>query len=466
MGPVNTQVFATSSASVPLVLALRGITAIIGGFELDLDQKSYQKLAQHHELPYPPLDLGEFEVINLSLQEIPTIHLTYSLLTYAYDPDAITNHLWDLLRRNESTLQILDELISSTTSPLYNPHGPLGLDIILTPSQNHTWEHITYILSGCNAFRSSLHSFSKSYLDNLIIPFMTPQPPPPFSPETSSNIQSAFKSLLLARDGHRTIIGGVWNYDRPDDILTNDIEHQEDVHEDYIVPTHLIPYFFASTSRSSIGGTSTVPGTISVGTTGWIWGNQYSANAKLKYYMQKFCGVDVAEDVMMEDVDVVNNPSNGIILTPQLYHSFRNLKWCIEAEPWDSTPSPGFPRNDVSINIDGGQDEDRCRYVYRIRLFTKAQIPGSIHHEDGDVLHFGSCDVFAQIPVPKPRLCNVHASIAKVLRASGAGGAMEAILRNEQSLKEDASTGANWGDLGRDYLMRRLSAISDEGWTD
>ncbi|KAK6358673.1 hypothetical protein TWF730_007996 [Orbilia blumenaviensis] len=463
---MDTPTFATSSAPTPLVVALRGITAIIGGFEIGNDPKEYQRLPQHHEHPYPPLDLGEFDFINFSLQEISTIHLAHSLLTYAYDPDSIANHLWDLLRRNEKTIQILDDLVSSTSSPLYNPNGPLGIDIILAPTQNHTWEHISYTLSHCNSFRYSIHSFSKSYLDNLIIPFMTPQPPPPFSPETSSNIQSAFKSLLLARDGHRTIIGGVWNYNRPD-ILTNDIERQElDIHEDYVVPTHLIPYFFASTSRSSLGGVSTIPGIISVGTTGWIWGNQYSANAKLKYYMQKFCGIDAAEDVMMEDVDVVNNPSNGIILTPQLYLSFRNLKWCIEAEPWDSTPGPGFPRNEVNINIDGCQEEDRCRYVYRIRLLTNTQFPGSIQHEDGDVLHFGSCDVFAQIPVPKPRLCNVHASIAKVLRASGAGGAMEAILRNEQTLKEDASTGANWGDLGRDYLMRRLSAISDEGWTD
>ncbi|RVD85969.1 uncharacterized protein DFL_004268 [Arthrobotrys flagrans] len=167
---MNTQVSATSSAPAPLVLAFRGI---IGGFEIGHDPKSYQKLLQHHELPYPP----EFQIINLSLREISTIHLTYSLLTYAYDPDAIANHLWGLLHRNESTLQILDDLISSTTSPLYDPYGPSGLDIILTPTQNHTWGHITHILSNCHAFRSSLHSFSKTYLDNLIIPFMTPHSP-------------------------------------------------------------------------------------------------------------------------------------------------------------------------------------------------------------------------------------------------------------------------------------------------
>ncbi|KAK6544156.1 hypothetical protein TWF694_000863 [Orbilia ellipsospora] len=437
---MNTPSFAISTAPIPLFLALRGISAIIGGFEMGYDIKKYRKLPHIREEPYPTLDLGEYQAINLSSQEVSTIALTHSLLTYSYDPESIASHLWELLQRDEHANRIIHALMTVTEIPISSTRSR----VILTPLQRYTWERIAQALVHSTHFKKTIQSFSKSYLENLILPFMTPQVPPPISPATSGMIQSALKDVLLSRDGHKTVVGGIWNYDRPGDIVTNDIERQEEVQEDYFVPAHIIPYFFASTSRSSLGSQEEA------------WTNDSTASEKLRYYMQKFCGEQVAESVLTEDLEAVNHPMNGILLTPELYTSFRRLRWCIEAEPiWDTVSASDSTGNDSSSEEESGS-------VYRLRLLTKIPISGMNIQLDEDVLRFRGSDMFDRVPAPNPLYCNVHASIAKVLRASGGGGAVEAVLRNEQMLKEEASTGANWGYLGRDYLVRRLSAISEE----
>ncbi|KAF3911692.1 hypothetical protein AA313_de0203745 [Arthrobotrys entomopaga] len=438
---MNTPSFAVSTTPTPVHLALRGITAIIGGFEIGYDTKRYRKLPHLREEPYPTLNLGEHQAINLSSQEVSTIALTHSLLTYAYNTESTASHLWELLRRDENVNRILHALINVTEIPI----SSIKTRILLTPLQKYTWERIAQALVHSTHFKQTIQTFSKSYLENLILPFMTPQLPPPVSPETSGMIQSALKDVLIWRDGHRTVVGGIWNYDRPEDIITNDIERQEEVQEDYFVPAQIIPYFFASTSRSSM-----------VGGKGEVWTNDSTASEKLRYYMRKFCGERIAEDVLMEDLEVVNHPMNGILLTPELYTSFRRLRWCIEAEPGCDT----IPASDSTDSGSGSEGENGT--VYRLRLLTKSPIPGMNIQLDEDILRFGDNDMFDRLPAPNPLFCNVHASIAKVLRASGGGGAVEAVLKNDQMLKEEASTGANWGPLGRDYLVRRLSAISDQ----
>ncbi|KAF3941569.1 hypothetical protein ABW19_dt0205975 [Dactylella cylindrospora] len=430
---MNTPLFAASHASTPLLPALRGIIAIIGGFEVGYDPKEYRKLPQIHELPYPPLDIGDFDTITLSCQEVPTIHIIYSFLTYSYNPGGVAEHLWELLIRDEAIKQLLDGLLAVDIVSVYTLDSTKGIyhgiknSITLTPHRKGSWEHIAQALARSTPFQHLIQSFSRSYLENLLIPFMTRQPPPPISPITTGHIQSAYKGLLTTRDGHRTVVGGVWDYNRPDGLIINDIERQEEVEEDYVVPTHVIPYF--------AGG-----------------GN---LNPKLRYYMQRFCGGDVGDEILMESLDEVNSPRNGLLLTPELYTSFRKLRWCIEVE--EAKPCKGlWPGSGYSNE----EDVDR-KCTYKLRLLTRAKSGGLHLHNDKDVLHFG--ESYDGMPSPRPLYCNVHASMAKVLRASGAGGAVEAILRNEQTLKEEASTGANWGDLGRDYLVRRLSAISDDG---
>ncbi|EPS44034.1 hypothetical protein H072_1974 [Dactylellina haptotyla CBS 200.50] len=447
---MSTPYFATSTAPATLHLALRGITAVVGGFEMSHDPKEYCKLPQARELPYPHLTLGEFDAFDISGQDIYTVPFAHSLLTYAYDPESVAQHLWDLMRKDDTVSRLVDSLVTISIDEIALSHTELKL--ILIPLQKHTWERIAHALVHSMAFKRILNSFAKSYLENLIIPFMTPQVPPPFSPETSGKIQSTLKELLIARDGHRTVVGGIWNYDRPDEVITNDIERQEEIQEDYFVPGTIIPYFFASSSRSN-----------SLGGGGILWNDQYTANAKLRYYMQKFCGRDAADAVLMEDLEVIYHPNNGIVLTPELYTSFRRLRWCIEAEPWDTGSGSELSSSSSTCEICSGHGgSDGCQYVYRLWLLTRTPMPGLNVQQDGDPLNFGSCDVFSQIPNPRPLYCNVHAAISKVLRASGAGGAVEAILRNEQILKEEASTGANWGNLGREYLIRRLSAISED----
>ena len=131
----------------------------------------------------------------------------------------------------------------------------------------------------------------------------------------------------------------------------------------------------------------------------------------------------------------INHPSNGFLGQANIHTQYDRFCFSIRA---DTSMSP---------------------VVYRIHCFRELGPTLNQKAAQGAPLQFGRADFHH---LPNPALCNLHYSIGRVLRASGAAEVIDKILKDEEELREPGapfSTVPASGEHSREtfYLERRLA---------
>lgn len=151
--------------------------------------------------------------------------------------------------------------------------------------------------------------------------------------------------------------------------------------------------------------------------------------------LRRFSGVPST----LFDGAAINQPSNVFLLDQEAHIYFDKFRWgiCATTEP----------------------DE----FVTTYRLTKVSRVTGRAISMvlDNKKIDFGAANPApGSIPLPDPTLCNLHLAIARVIHASGAGEAIDRILRREKDLKG----GASWldgSDVALGYIERELYFLGD-----
>jgi hypothetical protein len=113
----------------------------------------------------------------------------------------------------------------------------------------------------------------------------------------------------------------------------------------------------------------------------------------------------------------VNHPCNAINLTLDVHKAFDNMLWGIEA-----------------VILAGGSTP---RYYYRV--IKQGWTHPLIKLKDGDELLFGQGSLAAPDYLPNPSYCNIKLAVGRVLRACGAAGVIDYLLRTYDASRDEGA---------------------------
>ncbi|KAF8331973.1 uncharacterized protein EI90DRAFT_3123066 [Cantharellus anzutake] len=135
---------------------------------------------------------------------------------------------------------------------------------------------------------------------------------------------------------------------------------------------------------------------------------------------------------------LVNHPANAINIQTDAHDSMdQKLAWGIEANLVDH------------------------KWNYYFRVVRPKEVAATIYLRDGDEMKFGQGIGGDEIPLPDPRICNLHLAVARVFAASGAAEVFDKYLEDDD---DDYMTqvpvyfGGPFVD--DDVLMRKLEVLA------
>ncbi|KAK6359667.1 hypothetical protein TWF696_000811 [Orbilia brochopaga] len=208
----------------------------------------------------------------------------------------------------------------------------------------------------------------------------------------SSRNQETLREQCLKRDGHMTVVGRVWSRSWPKDVIPPLRRELSDYGS--LKLYQIIPY-----------DAPEFPNLLELLV-------QFSGDPSI--------------------ADAVDDASNAFMLTPLFHNSFRRFEWSIEAH----------------------LNEEGSGYVYRFRKFSLNLPTALAQHADGMEVFFGTMD--GSIPMPDPRLLNLHTALAKVANASGALGMIDSMTKDEEVRMQTRARRTP----GQNAVVRQLERMS------
>ena len=124
-----------------------------------------------------------------------------------------------------------------------------------------------------------------------------------------------------------------------------------------------------------------------------------------------FAGNSARDEVIKH----LNGVGNAMNLQHDIHAAYNDLEWGIEAREENGNVRSGSYSNATNFYI------AKVKYIYRRVPYSPNPGPKPIPLKDGDEIIFGSGpDGMLLNEGPLPRLCNLHLTIARVLKMSGA----------------------------------------------
>jgi len=134
--------------------------------------------------------------------------------------------------------------------------------------------------------------------------------------------------------------------------------------------------------------------------------------------------------------DNINHPSNALNLESNAHELMdKYLAWGIEA-------------------ISSG-----CRWKYYYRIVRPDRVSAFTRLKDGDEISFGSGSGGDRVPLPDPRICNLHLAVSRVSYASGASEIFDQFLDDEDHDGFQVPVYFGGPFVSDDVLMRRLETL-------
>jgi len=262
---------------------------------------------------------------------------------------------------------------------------------------NYTWGDIADKIAKDKDLAEDIYEWSNNYWRNLFIPFYAKGATPvPASAPSASRSQLNLREQLFRRDGYISAVGDVVEDGAPRNFSPDGRGRGGYA---ALLACHIIPF-----------ATQSNPGLIKM--------------------LKHFSAGHLLEETLTTKI---NDPSNALLLDMTCHERFDKLAWSIEA----TSDAANYPS-------------------YKIRFLT-SKLPMSITsiHLNGGPLQFCKGSE-PQIAPPSVLFCQIHCSLAKVMRASGAAEILYLHLRDEDDLKAPGIDGSNWGEVGAVYLNRLL----------